>query len=326
MKVCVVGGAGFVGSHIVDALVEKGHEIIVVDNFLLGKMSNIEGAIKKGNVKVFNEDARQLTALHEIITTENIDTVVNLAMKCLPTSFIDPEGAYIAGVQIAHNLAYILRKNGYKHLIHFSSSEAYGTAVTIPMSEEHSTKPTTPYGAGKLAADLLLLSYNNLFNCKVSILRPFNLVGPRQNWDMYAALIPQTVRKILEGETPFIQWDGEQTRDFTYVKDVANLIPQLLDSDVLVGKVVNVGQGKETTINEIMRLICKELEYPFERVEHKPMRVGDVRRHCADVSLAKKLLAYYPKTELEEAVRSTVNWFREEYWRVALFKGRLIPS
>lgn len=318
MKVCVVGGAGFVGSHVVDALVEKGHEIIVVDNFLLGKMSNLQGAIKNGKVKVLNEDARQLTALHEIILTENIDIVVNLAMKCLPTSFIDPEGAYIAGVQIAHNLAYILRKNGYKHLIHFSSSEAYGTAVTIPMSEEHPTKPTTPYGAGKLAADLLLLSYNNLFNCKVSIIRPFNLIGPRQNWDMYAALIPQTVRKILVGETPFIQWDGEQTRDFTYVKDVANLIPQLLDSDVLVGKVVNVGQGKESTINEVMRLICKELEYPFERVTHEPMRVGDVRRHCADVSLAKKLLSYYPKTELEEAVRSTVQWFRDEYWRAKL--------
>lgn len=308
--VCVVGGCGFVGSHVVDALVEQGHEIVVVDNFLLGKMSNIQDAIKKGNVKVYNEDARQLTALHEIITTEKIDTVVNLAMKCLPTSFVDPEGAYMAGVQIAANLAYILRKNSYKHLIHFSSSEIYGTCIKAPMDENHPTAPTTPYGAGKLAADHLLLSYHNVFDLKISILRPFNLVGPRQNWNMYAALIPQTVRKILNGETPFIQWDGEQTRDWTYVKDVANLIPQLLNSDALVGKVVNVGQGKETSINEVMRLVCKEMDYPFEKVQHLPMRAGDVRRHCADVSLAKKLLAYYPKTDFKEAVHLTVEWFK----------------
>jgi len=309
-RIAVIGGCGFVGSHVVDALVEKGHEIVVVDNFLLGKMSNIQDAMNKGSVKVYNEDARQLTALHEIITTEKIETVVNLAMKCLPTSFVDPEGAYMAGVQIAANLAYILRKEGYKRLVHFSSSEIYGSALEVPMSEEHPTAPTTPYGAGKLAADHLLLSYHNVFDLNISILRPFNLVGPRQNWNMYAALIPQTVRKILNGETPFIQWDGEQTRDWTYVKDVANLIPQLLDSDALVGKVVNVGQGKETSINEVMRLVCKEMDYPFEKVQHLPMRAGDVRRHCADVSLAKKLLKYYPKTDFKEAVHLTVEWFK----------------
>lgn len=310
MRVCVVGGCGFIGSHIVDSLVDNDHEVVVVDNFLLGKMSNIQEAMQRGKVKVYNEDARQLTALHEIITTENIDTVVNLAMKCLPTSFVDPEGAYMVGVQIAHNLAYILRKKSYDHLIHFSSSEIYGSAIRVPMSEEHPTNPTTPYGAGKLSADHLLLSYYNVFDCKISILRPFNLVGPRQNWAMYAALIPQTVRKILNGEAPFIQWDGEQTRDFTYVKDIADIIPQLLESDVLVGKVVNVGQGKETTINEVMRLVCEELDYPFEKVRHEQMRPGDVRRHCADVSLAKKLLAYYPKTELKEVVHLTVEWFK----------------
>lgn len=309
MKVAVIGGCGFVGSHVVDSLVEKGHEVVVVDNFFLGKMSNIENAIQTGNVKVYNEDARQLTALSEIITHEQADTVVNLAMKCLPTSFIDPEGAYMAGVQIAYNLAFMLRKKQYEHLIHFSSSEAYGTAITIPMSEEHPTNPTTPYGAGKLAADHLLLSYHNVFDLKISILRPFNLVGPRQNWAMYAALIPQTVRKILHGETPFIQWDGAQTRDFTYVKDVADLIPQLLTTDALIGKVVNVGQGIETSINEVMRLICEEMDYPFEKVKRLPMRAGDVRRHCADVSLAKKLLTYYPKTGIKEAIHNTVEWF-----------------
>ncbi len=311
MKVCVVGGAGFVGSHVVDSLVETGHEVVVVDNFFLGKMSNLQEAVNKGAIMVYCEDARQLTALQEIVVKEKVDTVVNLAMKCLPTSFEDPEGAFMAGVQIAHNLAYLLRKNIYNHLIHFSSSEVYGTAIKVPMSEEHPTTPTTPYGAGKLAADHLLLSYNNLFNCKISILRPFNIIGSRQNWATYAAIVPVTIRRILNGEVPVINGDGLQTRDFTFVKDIAEIIPYLLDSDDLVGKVVNVGQGKETSIMQLIELICKEMDYPFSKVKYAPERLADVRRHCADITLAKKLLGYSPKTSLEEAIHQTVEWFKK---------------
>ena len=313
MKVCVVGGAGFIGSHVVDSLIETSHEVVVVDNFFLGKMSNFQDAIGKGSIEVYNEDARQLTALQGIIAKEKVETVINLAMKCLPTSFEDPEGAFMAGVQIAHNLAYLLRKKVYSHLIHISSSEVYGTATKVPMSEEHPTTPTTPYGAGKLAADYLLLSYHNLFNCKISILRPFNIVGPRQNWATYAAVVPLTVRRILNGEAPVINGNGLQTRDFTYVKDLAELIPYLLDSNVLVGKVVNVGQGKETAIKDLIKIICEELDYPFEKVKYVPTRLADVTRHCADISLAKRLFAYSPKTELKEAVHLTVEWFKKNY-------------
>lgn len=314
MKVLCVGGIGFVGSHVVDSLVETGHEVVVVDNFFLGKMSNLQESAGKGNIEVYCEDARQLTALQEIVVKEKVDTVVNLAMKCLPTSFDDPEGSFMAGVQIAHNLAYLLRKNIYKHLIHFSSSETYGTAITIPMSETHPTAPITPYGAGKLAADHLLLSYHNLFNCKVSIIRPFNLVGPRQNWATYAAIVPITIRRILNGETPIIRGDGFQTRDFTDVKEVAELIPSLLESDALVGKAVNIGQGKETTILELIGLVCEELDYPFEKVKFESARPADVRRHCADITLAKELLGYTPKTNLKETVHKTVEWYKKSMW------------
>ena len=311
MKVCVVGGCGFVGSTVVDSLIAAGHDVVVVDNFFLGKMSNLTDVAGKGSVEVYCEDARQLTALQEIIAKEKVDTIVNLAMKCLPTSFDDPEGSFMSGVQIAHNLVYLLRKNVYKHLIHFSSSEIYGTAIDIPMSEKHPTAPLTPYGAGKLAADLLLFSYYNLFNCKISIIRPFNLVGPRQNWATYAAIVPLTIRRILNGEAPIIRGDGFQTRDFTDVKEVADIIPTLLDSDLLVGKAVNIGQGKETTILEIIGLICDELNYPFEKVQFESARLADVRRHCADITLAKELLGYTPKTNLKETIHRTVEWFKK---------------
>ena len=316
MKVCVVGGAGFVGSHAIDALVEKGHEIVVVDNFFLGKMSNLQESVGKEEITIYCEDARQLTALQEIIVKEKIDTVVNLAMKCLPTSFDDPEGSFMAGVQIAHNLAYLLRKNVYKHLIHFSSSEVFGTAIDIPMSEKHPTNPITPYGAGKLAADHLLFSYYNLFNCKISIIRPFNLVGPRQNWATYAAIVPLTIRRILNGEAPIIRGDGLQTRDFTDVKEIAEIIPALLNSEVLIGKAVNMGQGKETTIIELIKLVCDELDYPFEKVKFETARPADVRRHCADITLANEILGYTPKTNLKETVHKTVEWYKKSLWNM----------
>lgn len=308
----MVGGAGFCGSHICDSLLSAGHEVVVIDNFLLGKMSNLNDAVKKGKVAIYNEDARQLMPLQEIILKEKIDAVVNLAMKCLPTSFDDPEGSYMVGVQIAHNLVYMLRKKQYKHLIHFSSSEVFGTSTEKLMSETHSTIPTTPYGAGKLAADHLLLSYHNMFNCKISIIRPFNLVGPRQNWNAYAAVVPLTIKRIMNGESPIINGDGQQSRDFNYVKDVANLIPELLETDAFVGKAVNIGRGKETTIKQLIELICKEMDYPLENIKYAPERLADVRRHCADISLAKKLIGYAPKTSVEEAIKLTVEWYRRE--------------
>lgn len=279
-------------------------------------MSNFQDVAGKGSIEIYCEDARQLTALQEIVAKEKVDTVVNLAMKCLPTSFDDPEGSFMSGVQIAHNLAYLLRKNFYKHLIHFSSSEVYGTAIECPMSEKHPTSPITPYGSGKLAADHMLLSYHKLFNCKISIIRPFNLIGPRQNWSTYAAIVPLTIRRILNGEAPIIRGDGFQTRDFTNVKEVADIIPTLLESDALVGKVVNVGQGKETTILEIIGLVCQELDCPFEKVLFEPARPADVRRHCADATLAKELIGFTPKTNLKETVHQTVEWYKKSEWNV----------
>lgn len=304
MKVCVVGGAGFVGSHVVDSLVYANHEPIVVDNFFTGKPKNIQE-----NVKIYNEDACQLTVLQEIIESNKTDVVINLAMKCLPTSFVDPEGAYMVGVQIAHNLAYLLRKKIYNKLIHFSSSEVYGTAQYVPMDEKHPTNPTTPYGAGKLAADHLLLSYCNLFSLDISIVRPFNLIGPRQNWALYAAVVPITIRRILKGDKAVVEWDGQQTRDFTYVKDVTDIIPKLLTSDALKGKAVNFGSGKETRILDLINVICSELD--CQSMKYAPKRRGDVRRHCADISLAQKLVGYKPKTPLKDAVHLTVEWFKK---------------
>ncbi|OGD48231.1 hypothetical protein A3K79_07200 [Candidatus Bathyarchaeota archaeon RBG_13_46_16b] len=314
-KLLVVGGAGFVGSHVVDALVKHGAEkIVVVDNMFLGKMENLNEAIQKGNVIVYKEDARYLTALENIIEREKPEGVFNLAVKCLPYGFIDPEGAFMTGVEIAHNLANILRKKKFERLLHFSSSEAYGTAVKerVPMDENHPLDPNSPYGAGKAAADLLLLSYYKLFNLEISIIRPFNFYGERQNMEAYAAVIPVTIWRILNGERPILEGDGLQSRDFTYVKDGAEVAVKMMDCDKAVGRVVNVGQGKEIDIKTVISMICDALDYPFDKVERKPPRPSDIRRLHADITLAKKMLGYSPKTGFNEGIELTIDWFRSK--------------
>jgi len=311
----VFGGAGFVGSHLVDLLVERGAEKVgVLDNFFLGSMDNLSWAMENGNVVVHKEDARHLTAVENIIEREKPEVVFNLAVKPLLYSFIDPEGAYMTSVDIAHNLAHTLRRGMYSRLLHFSSSEAYGTALSLlPMSEQHPLNPTTPYGAGKAAADLLLLSYHNLFKLDLSIIRPFNMYGPRQNIGTYAAVIPVTIRRILNGKKPVIEGDGDQTRDFTYVGDVVEAALKLLECDEAIGKVVNVGQEKEITIKKIISLICDVLDFPFEDVEHARERPGDVRRHLANINLAWNLIKYSPKTSFEDGLDRTIDWFREQH-------------
>lgn len=309
----VVGGAGFVGSHLVDTLVAHGAEkVVVVDNMFLGKIENVAQAAKKGDVTVYREDARYLTAVENIVEREKPEAVFNLAVKCLPYGLVDPEGSFMTGVEIAHNLANLLRKNKYERLLHFSSSEAYGTAINVPMNEDHPLDPTTPYGAGKAAADLLLLSYHKLFDLEISIIRPFNMYGERQNMEAYAAVIPLTIWRILKGQQPVIEGDGLQTRDLTYVKDIVEASLKMLECDEAIGKVVNVGQGKEMDIKTVISVICDALNYPFDRVEHRPPRPSDVRRLHADINLAKKMLGYQPTTSFEKGIKLTILWFKSQ--------------
>ena len=312
-KFLVVGGAGFVGSHLVDALIRNGADkIVIVDNMFLGKMENLNDAMRKGNVTIYREDARYLTALENIIEREKPEAVFNLAVKCLPYGFVDPEGAFMTGVEIAHNLANILRKEKFQRLLHFSSSEAYGTAIKVPMDENHPLNPNSPYGAGKAAADLLLLSYYKLFSLEISIIRPFNFYGARQNMEAYAAVVPVTIWRILNGEKPILEGDGLQTRDFTYVTDGAEAAVKMMNCDDAVGRVVNIGQGKETEIKTVISMICDALDYPIEKIEHKPARPSDVRRLHAGIAEAKKLIQYSPTTSLRRGIDFTIDWFRSK--------------
>lgn len=307
--IMVVGGAGFVGSHLVDSLIKAGaNKVVVVDNMHLGRVENLEWAFKNGNVELYREDARYLTALSNIIDIEKPEVVFNLAVKCLPYGFVDPEGSFMTGVEIASNLANLIRKNEYKRLIHFSSSEAYGSAQITPMAESHPLNPTTPYGAGKASADLLLHTYYKLFDSNITILRPFNMYGPRQNMEKYSAVIPLTIRRILTGSAPVIEGTGCQTRDLTYVKDVTDFAVTMVDRDETSGLTLNLGYGSDIKIKELIFKICELMDYPKKEIKYNKPRPSDVKMLHSDNTLAESLYGYKPKTTLESGLKKTIKY------------------
>lgn len=312
-RILVTGGAGFIGSHLVDELILHAPEtVIVVDNFFLGKMENLEKASNAfEGLRVYRWDAGEYAAMEHIVEREGIDVVFDLAVKPLPYSFTEPEGAYMTSVRIASTLCSLLKKGFFRTLVHFSSSEAYGSAVQVPMNENHPLNPTTPYSAGKASADLLIMSYCRTFNVDATVIRPFNTYGPRQNNQTYAAVFPITIKRILSGQRPYIEWDGEQTRDFIFVKDVVHAaIQSYLRMDRTRHRIVNVAGGKEVQIGRLIETVARLMKYEGE-IERRPRRPADIARHYADISLAKELLGFEPITDLEHGLTETIQWYSE---------------
>jgi len=311
-SILVTGGAGFIGSHLVDALIEeKPSKIVVVDNFFLGKMENLFEAKKNfPKLKIIVQDATNFEAMKRIINRESIDVVFNLATKALEHSFVDPDDAYMVNVNLASVLLRLLHQKKYRTLIHCSSSEAYGTAQKIPINENHPLCPHTLYAAGKAAADLMVRSYYHTYKLDVAIARPFNTYGPRQNEGIYAAVIPITLRKITSDEPPIIYGDGNQTRDFIYVEDTTRGIIDTYKNEKTRGREINIAFGKEIKIKDLIHIIAKEMDYKG-KILRRPARIADVRRHLAGTKLAKELIGFKPKYSFAEGMRKTIDWYKK---------------
>jgi UDP-glucose 4-epimerase len=312
-RAVVTGGAGFIGSHLVDALLERGCEsVAVVDTFFLGKEENLRDAREKhgDRLTVYRDDAADYGAMTTVVQTEKPDVVFDLATKALLYSFFNPAGACRVNLDIALTLAELQRAGAYGRLVHLSSSEVYGSAVEIPMTEAHPLLAETTYAAGKAAADLALASYVRMFDADIVTVRPFNNYGPRQNDQALAGVVPLTIRRVLSGQPPILEGDGSQTRDFVYVGDTVEAIMRMATVGAARGELVNIGSGVETPIGTIVRTIAELLGWQDE-FEHRPRRKADVERHCADVSRAVELLGPLPATPLDEGLARTVAWHRE---------------
>lgn len=310
-NVLVTGGAGFIGSHLVERIVaENPSRLVVVDNLFLGNEANL--AVARGlipGLKLYAHDATDFDEMAAIMASERIDVVFNLAIVPLPASLVNPRWTIDVNVALATVPCELLRLGCCETLIHFSSSEAYGSAGTVPMTEDHPCLPSTPYAASKLAGDHVALSYRETYGLDVAIIRPFNNYGPRQNAGAYAGVIPIVVGNALRGEPVHIYGDGEQTRDFVFVRDTVDAAVRAYETPATRGQVINVASGRETTINTLVRELLAALEIDVP-VIYDPPRAGDVRRHCGSIALAESLFGYQQRTPLTDGLAETVAWYR----------------
>ncbi|TLD88209.1 NAD-dependent epimerase/dehydratase family protein [Helicobacter sp. MIT 05-5294] len=306
--ILVTGGAGFIGSHLVDRLLEEeAKQVIVVDNFFLGSEENLQSAIAKGII-LYKDDMEIASSVEYIFERHKIDIVFNCATKALNYSFVNPKNSFDVNSTIMLNLLEAQRKGLFKTLVHFSTSEVYGSAVYEPMDEQHPINPTTTYAAGKAAADIALKSWVSMFGVDSFIVRPFNNYGPRQNYKGYlAGVIPITIYRILKGLQPEIYGTGLQSRDFIYVEDTIDAIIKVYPL-MCKGESVNISTEGQISIREVIHKIVEFMDYQGNILE-KPARNSDVECHNASNAKIKSLIDYQ-LTPFDEGLKKSIQWYR----------------
>lgn len=312
-KIIIAGGAGFIGSHLVDALAAN-NRVTVIDNLSSGKLDNIRHHLDKGAVEFVHADVTDLEQMRKLVKDSQI--IFNLAVQCLRLSLSDPYLVHDVNATGSLNLCQAAYETGIERFIYISSSEVYGTAKTAPMTEDHPMEPTTPYGASKLAGEAYARSYFLSFGLPVTVVRPFNTYGPREHLEgAYGEVIPRFVLRAMNNLPPIIFGDGKQTRDFTEVSDIVQGIVLSAECDELVGETINIAAGCEVTINDIARIV---LEVTGRSGELAPVymedRPGDVRRHYADISKAKRFLDFEARTAIEEGIQKYYDWVIRQDW------------
>jgi UDP-glucose 4-epimerase len=312
-SILVTGGAGFIGSHLVDRLIaENPSNLVVVDNFFLGKEDNLKAALnKRKDLQVIRLDASNFEAMQDLVLRFETDIVFDLATIPLPTSLLYPSWTIATNIGIASTFCELARLGLIDRLLHLSSSEAYGSALYVPMDETHPHQASTPYASSKSAEDLIIQSYIRTFGINATIVRPFNNFGPRQNPGSYAGIIPIIVGNVLSGRPIEVFGDGLQTRDFTHVSQTVDMIVKIFQEPKSQGDTYNVATGIETTVNQLVELILSVMESPNHPINHLAPRPSDVRRHCADVTKTKALLGFSAGAMSRQEIQETVDWYRQ---------------
>jgi UDP-glucose 4-epimerase len=313
MRILVTGGAGFIGSHLVDALLANGHAVTVLDDFSVGKMSNLREAQATGRLGVIADSILDRAALDH--AAQGAEAVYHLAVQCVRHSLGKPvENHDVNATGTLYTLE-AARRHGVKRFIYCSSSEVYGNASNAPLDELTTVcAPVTVYGSAKLAGEFYTLAYWRTYRMPTAVVRPFNSYGPREHdqGDL-AEVIPRFVIRALSGRPPVIFGDGSQGRDFTYVTETARGLAAALDADALVGSVVNLGHGRLVTVRELADAVLQLCGNSELGIEFAPPRPGDVHRLVADTRRAKEILGFESQVELGEGMRRYLEWFRATY-------------
>lgn len=302
-KVLVSGGAGFIGSHIVDQLIKERMEVIVLDNLERGYLENIKLHMCGGNLTFVRGDVRDYRLVEELV--EDVDAIIHLAaLTSVPESFKDPFMYNDVNVVGTLNFLKASLNSDVRRFIYASSCAVYGNPKKLPIKESHSLHPKSPYGIGKIAAEYYLHLYFEMFGVKTVCLRYFNVYGPRQVCNQYSGVIIQFLNCLRENRSLVIFGDGEQTRDFVHVQDVVKATMLGLARSNAAGEVFNVGTGEATTINHVAKTLLEIFGNRDSKVVHSKSREGDIRHSVADISKAKKVLLYAPEVTWQEGLKN----------------------
>lgn len=311
LRAVVTGGAGFVGSHLVDRLLVEGFEVRVIDDLSGGCLGNLADASDREGFSFVKGDIRDLKLVRKML--KGVDVVFHEASLVSPVlSTKDPNLTEDINVKGTLNLLEASTHSGVKRFIFASSAAIYGRISHIKMKEEMATKPTTPYGISKLAAECYVQLFNELYGIETVSLRYFNVYGPRQRFDnrsFYSTVIPIFMNRLSRDLHPIIYGDGEQTRDFVYVEDVAEANMLALECNQAVGKVFNIGSGKRVTINRVSEILKELANKEYIDNSYLSPRPTDVRHGYADISEAKKVLGYHPHFSMREGLKRFLEWY-----------------
>ena len=302
-RVLVTGGAGFIGSNLVAALLERGDEVRVLDNFSTGSRANLASLGRE--VEVVEGDLRSYERVHTAVRGTEV-VFHQGALGSVPRSVQDPLSSTAVNVEGTLNVLLAARDEGIRRVVAASSSSVYGDGGSFPRVETQAPNPISPYAVAKLAAERFCVSFTRVYGIETVALRYFNVFGPRQDpTSQYAAVVPRFIRLVADGEPVTVHGDGGQSRDFTYVENVVRANLLAADAPDAVGRVLNVATGGSETVNALADTVGRLLDRPVEKV-HGPAQPGDVRESWADVTAAREAIGFEPVVGFEEGLRRTI--------------------
>ena len=311
-KFLVTGAAGFIGSSLVRALLERGDEVRGIDNFSTGRRENLAEVLKQ--IDFHEADLLDLNAMHKACA--GVDYVLHeAAIPSVPKSVLDPIGSNRANIDGTVNLLVAARDAKVKRVVYAASSSAYGDTPTLPKREEMPPNPISPYAVAKLASELYMISFFRCYGLETVCLRYFNIFGPRQDPSSpYSGVLAKFSMEMLRGEQPTIFGDGETSRDFTYIDNAvsANLLACLAPALECAGRVFNCATGRRITLNETFAALKPLTGYKGE-VKYAPERAGDIKHSLADIAQAQKHLGYKVLVNFEDGLRRTVEWYKNQH-------------
>jgi UDP-glucose 4-epimerase len=307
IKAVVTGGAGFIGSHITEELIQRGYHVIVIDDLSTGKMENIQHLLDEGNLNFVRGSITDLALLQKFFS--DADYIFHqAAIPSVPRSIKNPLASNEVNVTGTLNVLSAARDQGIKKVIFASSSSVYGDTPNLPKREDMTPNPQSPYAVTKLAAEYYCRVFTDVYGISTICLRYFNVFGARQNPDsQYAAVIPKFIKAIKEGKPPVIFGDGEQTRDFTFIKDVVHA--NILAAESKAFGVFNIGKGDRISINQLAQIILKLNGKENIKPLYEKGRLGDIKHSLADISKAQSF-GYKPEYDVEKGIVETIRSFK----------------